>query len=77
MRQIAVVVLIVLSTVKVASGQHHIYMKGSEVNADQGLFLAMPTDNFPTETEGPLTIKVQAPTVGGLIGNYGSRVCWN
>ena len=73
MRQIAVVVLIVLSTVKVASGQHHIYMKGSEVNADQGLFLAMPTDNFPTETEGPLTIKVQAPTVGGLIGNYGSR----
>lgn len=72
MRQAILVMLVSVSTVSVVSGQHHFYMKGSEVNADQGLFLAMPTNNFPTQTVGPLTIKVQAPTVGGPIGNYGS-----
>jgi hypothetical protein len=72
MRHVIGVMLIAVSTVSVVLGQHHIYMKGSEVNANQGLFLAMPTNNFPSQTVGPLTVKVQAPTVGGPIGNYGS-----
>src|ERR1039458_7229473 len=72
MRQVIVAMLIAVSTVTVASGQHHTYMKGTEVNADQGLFLAMPADNFPKQTAGPLTVIIQPPAVGG----YGAVGPW-
>lgn len=50
-------------------GDRPIFLKGSEVNDNQGLFLAMPTSTFPEETAGPVTVKIQPPTVGG----YGYR----
>lgn len=41
-----------------------VYLTGGEVRPGQGVFLAMPTSNFPEQTVGPLTVKLQGPRLG-------------
>jgi len=59
------ILILMFAALAAVAAEKPIYMTGAELSPSQGLFLAMPTSNFPEQTVGPLTVKVQAPWSGG------------